>query len=98
MQIDQSLDQDGRIAKRDTVDIVSTAISVRLDDEALRALARLETTGLSRSAAIRNAIVAAAERLRDRQALATEAAELEADDEDRAEMRTVAQLMEQLRA
>jgi len=77
---------------------VSAAISVRLDDEALRALARLETTGLSRSAAIRNAIVAAAERLRDRQALATEAAELEADDEDRAEMRTVAQLMEQLRA
>ena len=77
---------------------MSAAISVRLDDEALRALARLETTGLSRSAAIRNAIVAAAERLRDRQALATEAAELEADDEDRAEMRTVAQLMEQLRA
>ncbi|MGI9031757.1 MAG: ribbon-helix-helix protein, CopG family [Ilumatobacteraceae bacterium] len=92
------MDQDGRIAKRDTVDIVSTAISVRLDDEALRALARLETTGLSRSAAIRNAIVAAAERLRDRHALATEAADLEADDEDRAEMRTVAQLMEQLRA
>lgn len=77
---------------------MSTAISVRLDDEALRALARLETTGLSRSAAIRNAIVAAAERLRDRQALAAEAAELEADEVDRAEMRTVAQLMEQLRA
>lgn len=77
---------------------MAQAISVRLDDEALRALAQLETTGLSRSAAIRQALVAAAGRLRDRQALAAEVAALEADDADRAEMRAVAELMEQLRA
>ena len=74
------------------------AISVRLDDEARRALAQLETTGLSRSAAIRLALVAAAARLRDRRALAAEVAAWEADEADRAEMSTVAELMEQLRA
>ena len=77
---------------------MATAISVRLDDDALRALAQLESTGLSRSAAIRAALVAAAARLRDRQALAAEVAALEADDDDRTEMRAVAELMEQLRA
>ncbi len=76
---------------------MTQAISVRLDDEALRALAQLETTGLSRSAAIRFALVAAAARLRDRRALADEVAALEADEADRAEMRAVAELMEQLR-
>jgi hypothetical protein len=73
------------------------AISVRLDDEALRALAQLETTGLSRSAAIRAALVAAAARLQDRRALASEVAGLEADPIDQAEMRAVAAMMEQLR-
>lgn len=77
---------------------MSHAISVRLDDEAMRALAQLETTGLSRSAAIRAALVSAADRLRDRRALAAEVAALEADAEDRAEMCAVAELMEQLRA
>jgi len=77
---------------------VAHAISVRLDDEARRALAQLETTGLSRSAAIRLALVAAAARLRDRRALAAEVAALEADEADRAEMSAVAELMEQLRA
>jgi hypothetical protein len=77
---------------------VAQAISVRLDEEALRALSLLETTGLSRSAAVRAALVAAAARLRDRQVLAAEVAELEADADDRAEMRAVAELMEQLRA
>jgi hypothetical protein len=71
---------------------------VRLDDEALRALSLLESTGLNRSQAIRAALVAAASRLRDRQSLAAEVAALEADDEDRAEMAAVAELMEQLRA
>ena len=56
------------------------------------------TTGFSRSAAIRFALVAAAARLRDRQALCAEVAVLEADEADRAEMRAVAELMEQLRA
>jgi len=76
---------------------VARAISVRLDDEARRALAQLETTGLSRSAAIRLALVAAGARLRDRRALAAEVAALEADEADRAEMSAVAELMEQLR-
>ena len=77
---------------------MAQAISVRLDDDALRALGQLESTGLSRSAAIRFALVAAAARLRDRRALAAEVAALEDDVADRAEMRAVAELMEQLRA
>jgi shikimate kinase len=57
---------------------VARASSVRLDDKALRALALLEATGLSRSAAIRFALVTAAARLRDRHAPAAEVAALEA--------------------
>jgi hypothetical protein len=76
---------------------MAQAISVRLDDGAMRALAQLEATGLTRSAAIRAALVAAAARLRERRALAEEVAALEADEGDRAEMRAVAELMEQLR-
>ena len=76
---------------------MARAISVRLDDEAMRALAQLVTTGLSRSAAIRAALVAAARRLRDRRALVAEVAALEADETDRAEMRAIAELMERLR-
>jgi hypothetical protein len=71
---------------------------VRLDDEAMRALARLEATGKTRSEAIRSALVEAASRLSDRDALAAEVAVLEADEEDRAEMLAVAGLMESLRA
>lgn len=74
------------------------AISVRLDDEAERALERLEATGLSRSEAIRRALIAAAESLRRRNELAAEVAALEADEADREEMLTVASLMESLRA
>ncbi len=77
---------------------MAQAISVRLDDEALRALRELEATGMSRSDAIRAALVAAASRLHDMQALAAEVAALEADDHDRAEMLAVAELMERLRA
>jgi antitoxin component of RelBE/YafQ-DinJ toxin-antitoxin module len=77
---------------------MTRAISVRLDDEALRALRLLEATGMARSEAIRAALVNAASRLRDRQALAVEVAALEADEDDRAEMLAVADLMETLRA
>jgi Arc/MetJ-type ribon-helix-helix transcriptional regulator len=77
---------------------MAQAISVRLDDEAERALERLEATGLSRSEAIRRALVAAADRLRRRHELAAEVAALEADESDREEMRSVAALMESLRA
>ena len=74
------------------------AVSVRLDDEAFRALATLEGTGMSRSEAIRAALVQSAARLADRRVLAAEVAALEADEDDRAEMLAVADLMEQLRA
>ncbi len=77
---------------------MSQAISVRLDDEAVRALGRLEATGMTRSEAIRAALVDAASRLHDKRALAAEVAALEADDDDRAEMLAVADLMESLRA
>lgn len=77
---------------------MAQAISVRLDDEAEKALRALEASGLSRSEAIRTAIVDSARRLRRGSELAAEVAELEADDIDRAEMTAVAQLMESLRA
>jgi predicted transcriptional regulator len=75
-----------------------TAISVRLDDEALRALTQLEAAGLSRSDAIRRAIIDTAARQQRGKALAAEAAALEADDLDREEMLEVASLMESMRA
>jgi Arc/MetJ-type ribon-helix-helix transcriptional regulator len=77
---------------------MSSAISVRLDPEALRALAQLESTGLSRSDAIRKAILDSASRLRRRAAVAAEVAALEADEDDRREMREVADFMESMRA
>lgn len=76
---------------------MAAAISVRLDDEAEQALDRLMATGLSRSAAIRTALIAAADRLRGRHDLAAEVAALEADEADREEMLAVASLMESLR-
>ena len=77
---------------------VARAISVRLDEEALQALNQLEAQGLTQSEAIRSSLVHEAVSGRDRQALAAEAAALEADETDRAEMNRVASLMEQLRA
>ena len=77
---------------------MAQAISVRLDDQALRALGQLEATGMTRSEAIRAALVDAASRLHDRAILAAEVAALEADSDDRSEMLEVATLMESLRA
>ena len=77
---------------------MSSAISVRLDPEALRALAQIESTGLSRSEAIRKAILDGAAMLRRRDALAIEVAALEADEDDRREMLEVADFMESMRA
>ena len=77
---------------------MTKAISVRLDDEALKALKQLEAAGMSRSDAIRSALLAAAGRLRQRQELAAEVAALEADEQDRREMLEVAGVMEALRA
>jgi hypothetical protein len=77
---------------------MAQAISVRLDEEAERALRSLEAAGLSRSEAIRSALIDSARRLRQRSELAAEVAALEADEDDRDEMLAVAGLMESLRA
>ncbi len=77
---------------------MTQAISVRLDEAALRALRMMEATGMTRSEAIRTALIDTATRLNDKQALAAEVAVLESDAEDRAEMLAVADLMESLRA
>lgn len=77
---------------------MAQAISVRLDDEAERALRALEAAGMTRSEAIRTALIDSARRLRQRSELAAEVAALEADDADREEMLSVAALMESLRA
>ncbi len=69
-----------------------------MDDEALHALGQLEATGLTRSEAIRMSLVETAARRQDEKALAAEAAALEADEDDRAEMLAVARIMESLRA
>ena len=86
------------ITVRDTVGFMANAISVRLDDEAQRALRSLEAAGMTRSEAIRNALIDSARRLRQRSEVAAEAAALEADEADREEMLSVAALMESLRA
>jgi Arc/MetJ-type ribon-helix-helix transcriptional regulator len=77
---------------------VTNAISVRLDEEAQRALAQLEASGLSRSEAIRSALIKSAQQARRRDALRREMASLEADEDDRQEMSEVAEFMEWLRA
>lgn len=77
---------------------MTSAISVRLDTETLQALAQLEATGLSRSEAIRRAILDSAARLQRGAPLAAEVAALEADEDDRREMLEVAALMESMRA
>jgi Arc/MetJ-type ribon-helix-helix transcriptional regulator len=81
----------------DTMGVMGQAISVRLDAEATRALRALEAAGISRSEAIRAALIESARRLRRRSEIAAEVAALEADESDRAEMLAVAGLMESLR-
>lgn len=71
---------------------------MRLDDRASQALHQLERTGMTRSEAVRLALIETAARHRGEQALASEAARLEADEDDRAEMLAVARIMESLRA
>ena len=78
--------------------MTAKAISVRLDEDGLRAVARLEASGLSRSQAIRRALIDSARALRRQEALRAEVAALDADEEDRREMLEVAALMESLRA
>ena len=77
---------------------MSDMVSVRLDEEAQRALAELEATGISRSDAVRRGLITAAQRLRDRQRLIDEVAELATDESDREEAAAVSAMMEDLRA
>lgn len=77
--------------------MVAKAVSVRLDDDALRALARLEASGLSRSQAIRAALIETAERRQRAEALRDEVAAVAADADDRREIAHVATVMEDLR-
>lgn len=79
-------------------ELMAKAISVRLDEETERALRTLEASGLSRSDAIRSALVSSADRLRRGRELAAEVAALEADEADRDEMLAVSSLMESMRA
>ena len=83
---------------RDTLSHMGKALSVRLDDDSQRALARLEAAGFTRSEAIRRSLVEAAKRLKRKQGLAAEVAALEGDETDREEMSAVASLMKSLRA
>jgi metal-responsive CopG/Arc/MetJ family transcriptional regulator len=77
---------------------MTVAISLRLDDEALQALNQLDAAGLSRSEAIRRAIIDSAAQLKRRASIAQEVAALEADEADRREMLDVAAFMESMRA
>ena len=77
---------------------MAKAISVRLDDDAERALRTLEASGMSQSEAIRRALLASARRISRGRELAAEVAALEADEMDRAEMLAVAEMMESMRA
>jgi hypothetical protein len=83
---------------RDTFRAMAIAISVRLDDEAERALRALQATGFSQSEAVRAALLEAARLARRAEQVAAEAAALEADPADRAEALAVASLMESVRA
>lgn len=77
---------------------MAATISVRLDDDAQRALAELEASGLTRSEAVRAGLRSAARRLRDREALTQEAQALALDATDVAEAGQVREMMEELRA
>jgi Arc/MetJ-type ribon-helix-helix transcriptional regulator len=76
---------------------VERAISIRLDDDAQRALRVLTRAGRTQSEAVREALIALA-RSRRRADLAKEVERLNADRSDRAEKKKVAALMESLRA
>jgi hypothetical protein len=77
---------------------MARAISVRLDDEADKALRTLESAGLTQSEAIRVALRGEVRHRRRSKELAAEVAALEDDEQDREEMLAVAELMEALRA
>jgi Arc/MetJ-type ribon-helix-helix transcriptional regulator len=77
--------------------VAERAISVRLDPEAERALDLLVETGMSRSGAIRQALVESAHRAR-RRSLAEEARELADDPDDRTAIADIATFMDAISA
>ena len=78
-----------------TVEVPERAISLRLDEEATRALELLMRDGKSRSVAIREAVVDTARR-RLLEIAAADAARVGADEDDRREVAAVQALMEEL--
>ena len=74
------------------------AVTIRLDQEAQRALRILEASGLSRSEAIRAGLRIAAHDLQRKEAIRKEVAMLEADEDDRREMLEISAFMDGLRA
>ena len=78
-----------------TVEVAERAISLRLDEEATRALELLMRDGKSRSVAIREAVVDTARR-RLLELAAADAARVGADAGDRREVAAVQALMEEL--
>lgn len=81
----------------DTLLAVEKAISIRLDDEAQRALGTLTATGRKQSEVVREALIELARR-QDRVSLVAEVERLNGDPRDLAEKARVARLMEALRA
>jgi len=79
------------------VQMAERAISLRLDEEAARALQFLMRKGESRSEAIRAALIGEARR-RKLELAAADAARVAADPKDRREIAEVQALMEDLRA
>jgi Arc/MetJ-type ribon-helix-helix transcriptional regulator len=86
------------MTKRDTVaEMADRAISVRLDEEAQRALDHLMRNGKSQSAAIRDALIDAA-KLRLYEQAAIDAERIANDPDDLAEMAAIQELFAQLHA
>jgi hypothetical protein len=73
------------------------AVSIRLDVESQRALHILESSGLTRSEAIRQGLQVAAAQLRRKELIRREAEMVAADQQDRQEMLEIAFFMESLR-
>ena len=72
------------------------SISVRLDREAAAALRTLEQAGMSRSEAVRHALMAAVQAREQRGALAREVAALAADEQDRSEKAAIAAALDEI--
>jgi Arc/MetJ-type ribon-helix-helix transcriptional regulator len=75
---------------------VARSLHVRLDDSSAAALKVVRDEGLSDSEAVRTALREAAARRRARSSIAAEVRALAADQDDRAEMRSIREQMVEL--